>query len=168
MKRIKNRSLNMLIVGMLLLCAVSITLAVFLYDAHDEFDDRIVVTEDGVTETIIPVRNLTLVPTETKEYSVDFYCAASGTYEFDVSYEETEDGGMKSFVNVSVTFDDEIIYQGSLKELLDTDTVIEFDGYLNDDDPVRVLFSYEMPYEIGNEAQGTWSDFNIAFAIKKK
>ena len=105
MKRIKNRSLNMLIVGMLVLCALSVTLAVFLYEAHEEFDDRIVVNEDGVTESIIPVRDLMLVPTETKEYSVDFFCAASGTYEFDVSYVETEDGGMKSFVNVtSVTF----------------------------------------------------------------
>lgn len=168
MKRIKNRSLNMLIVGILLLCAISIVLAVFLYEAHGEFDDRIVVTEDGVTETIVPVRDLMLVPTETKEYSVDFYCAASGTYEFDVSYNEIEDGGMKNFVNVTLTFDDEAIYQGPLAELLDTDKVIEFDGYLNDDDPVRVLFSYEMPYEIGNEAQGTWSDFNILFAIKKK
>ena len=168
MKRIKNRSLNMLIVGMLVLCALSVTLAVFLYEAHEEFDDRIVVNEDGVTESIIPVRDLMLVPTETKEYSVDFFCAASGTYEFDVSYVETEDGGMKSFVNVTLTFDDEVIYHGPLAELLDTDKVIEFDGYLNDDDPVRVLFAYEMPYEIGNEAQGTWSDFNIVFAIKKK
>ena len=164
----KNRSLNMLIVAMVILAAFSVAIAMFLYDAHEEFDDRIEVSENGVTQQTMKMRNLKLVPTESKEYFVDFYCAASGTYEFDVQYEETADGGMKNFVNVAVTFDDEVIYRGTLAELLDADTVIEFDGYLNDDEPVRVLFSYEMPYETGNEAQGTWSDFNINFEIKKK
>jgi len=164
----KNRSINILIVALLVICAMAVTLAVFLYDAHDKFDDSIVVSGEGVTEQIVSVRDLALVPTEKKEYSVDFFCAASGVYEFDVEYREIEDGGMKDFVLVTISFDDEVIYEGTLAALLDTDTVVEFDGDLHETKPTTVNFSYEMPYETGNEAQGTWSDFNIAFGVKKK
>lgn len=164
----KNRSINIIIVALLLLSVLSVVLIVFLDDAHKKFPESITVSEDGVTEKIGKIRGLKLVPTARKEYSVDFFCAASGKYEFDIEYDEIEDGGMKKFVNVKVTFDGEDIYKGTLESLLDTDTVIEFDGDLHETEPVTVVFSYEMPYEIGNEAQGTWSDFNIIFSVKKK
>ena len=164
----KNRSVNILIVALLLLAALSVTIIVFLTDAHEEFPESITVSEDGVTEKIGKVRDLKLIPTASKEYSVDFFCAASGVYEFDVEYREIEDGGMKDFVLVTISFDDEVIYEGTLAALLDTDTVVEFDGDLHETEPTTVNFSYEMPYETGNEAQGTWSDFNIAFNVQKK
>ena len=164
----KNRSVNILIVALLLLAALSVTIIVFLNDAHEKFPESITVSEDGVTEKIGKVRDLKLIPTASKEYSVDFFCAASGEYEFEIEYDEIEDGGMKSFVNVTITFDDEKIYEGSLASLLDSDTTVGFDGDLHETEPTTVVFSYEMPYDVENDAQGTWSDFNIIFSVKKK
>ncbi len=163
----KNKSLNMLIVGMLLLAAVSIALVVFLDRAHSGFQEDITVKADGVTEKIMSVRDLKLSPTEKKEYSVNFYCAASGLYSMTVDYMEKEDGGMKNYVNVDVIFGDEVLYEGRLSELLDGDVLVKFDGQLHESEPLTVSFIYEMPREIGNEAQGTWSDFDIRFIVEK-
>ena len=164
----KNRSVNILIVALLLLAALSVTIIVFLNDAHEKFPESITVSEDGVTEKIGKVRDLKLIPTASKEYSVDFFCAASGEYEFEIEYDEIEDGGMKSFVDVTVCLDGKAVYEGPLRELLDTDKVVEFDGTLEEEDPLPVTIRYTMPHYVGNEAQGTTADFNVKFIIEKK
>ena len=163
----KNRSINMLIVGLLLLGIMAVILSVFLWKAKEEFPEKITVDESGITETIWKVRDLKLNPSESKEYSVNLVCEASGSYYITLDYEETRDGGMKGFVNVTVNVDSEAVYKGSLSELLDNEITIDFEEELYATDPVVITIRYSMPYEIGNEAQGTYSDFDINLKIKK-
>lgn len=163
----KNKSMNILIVALLLLSLMSITLIVFLDDAHNRFKQDITVNAGGVTEEIMAVRDLHLNPTESREYSVNFTCAASGLYDFAIEYIEEKDGGMKNFVNVNVRFGDELLYSGRLADLFLEDVVLEFQGELHATEPVTVKFSYGMPYEVGNEAQGTSADFDIRFTVSK-
>ena len=164
----KNRSVNILIVGLLLLVIMSVILVVFVEHAHGRFKEDITVSENGVTESVKTVRGLKLNPTESKEYRVNLLCKASGDYYIYIDYTETHDGGMKKFVNATVSLGDTVLYSGSLADLLDTDAVIEFVGTLEEEDPLPIVFHYEMPREIGNEAQGTSSDFDIEFKIVKK
>ena len=163
----KNRSVNMVIVAMLLLSVMATILIAFIIDVHDGFDERIKVRADGVTESIMTVRDLHLNPTESKEYTIDLVCEASGSYHIYFDYVEETDGGMKDFVNVTVSCGDAVMYQGSLKELLDTDAVIYFEEVLEADDPVPVTVRYEMPREVGNEAQGTFAGFDVHIKIEK-
>ena len=165
----KNKSLNMLIVALLIIAAMSVMLFVFLDDAHDSFRDDVTVSANGVTEKILNVRDLKLLPTEKNEYSVNFYCAASGLYGMTVDYVEKKDGGMKDYVNVTVLFADEVVYTGRLSELLDEkkDVLVNFEGQLHEVKPMTVTFIYEMPGNVGNEAQGTWADFDVCFKVTK-
>lgn len=164
----KNRSVNILIVALLLLALMSVMILVFLEKAHDDFPNDITVVEDGVTESILPVRDLMLNPTESKEYSVNLYCAASGSYYVYLDYEETEDGGMKHFVDVTVKAGDTVVYEGKLDKIIDDpNEIIQFEGQLKAKEPLTISITYLMPSEIGNEAQGTYSDFDIHLTIKK-
>ena len=163
----KNRSINILITAFVLLGILAFSLAIFIQWAHEVFRDGITVSENGVTESVIKVRDLKLNPTESKEYSVNLVCEATGSYFITIDYTETEDGGMKDFVNVKVRCNDEVVYEGSLAALINTDEVIEFEGELDAEDPLPVYITYEMPKDVGNEAQGTFSDFDITFKIKK-
>ncbi|MBR5140665.1 MAG: hypothetical protein IKV16_06370 [Clostridia bacterium] len=163
----KNRSINILIVAIFLLTLMSITLVFFLQKAEEDFPKDIRVKQDGVTQTILPIRDLRLNPTESKEYTVDLFCAASGSYNVSLDYTEMADGGMKPFVNVIVRVNGALMYEGGLDSLLTTDEVISFETELSADDPVVLSLTYLMPREIGNEAQGTYSDFNILLSIKK-
>ncbi len=164
----KNRSVNILIVSLLLLAAISVVFIVFIEYAHDKFGDDITVSENGVTESIKAVRDLRLNPTETKEYTVNLVCEASGDYYITLDYTEKQDGGMKSFVNITVSLGEEVVYKGPIAELLNTEKVVEFEGTLEADTPLPVTICYEMPHDVGNEAQGTTADFNVKFSVKKK
>ena len=163
----KNRSINMLIAAFVLLGIFAFALAIFIQWAHERFEDGITVTENGVTEAVLKVRDLKLHPAESKEYTVNLRCEASGSYFIYLDYNETADGGMKGFVNVTVKYNGEAVYEGSLSSLLDSEEIIEFEGVLEADDPQLLLINYEMPRDIGNEAQGTFSDFDIQLKIKK-
>ena len=163
----KNKNINMLIVALLLAGLMAVMLMFFLEDAHDRFEEDVKLESDGITESVLSVRNLQLVPTQTSEYKVNLMCRASGDYFIYLDYNESVDGGMKSFVVVSVTCNGELIYNGSLKDLLDTDIVVEFEETLFEDEYTVIIFQYHMPYETGNEAQGTYSDFDINLTIKK-
>ena len=163
----KNRSINILIVALLILAIMSVILITFLIKAKEDFPKDIRVKQDGVTETILPIRDLRLNPTESKEYSIDLYCAASGAYDVYLDYIEKADGGMKPFVEVTVKVGGEVKYEGNLKTLIDNDEIIHFEADLRAKDPVVLSITYLMPREIGNEAQGTYSDFDVELSIKK-
>lgn len=164
----KNKSINILIVSFLLTGIMAVMLITFLGKAKEDFPENITVSADGVTESILAVRDLKLSPTESKEYSVNLVCAASGSYHIYLDYEEKEDGGMKPFVDVTVKFGDEVIYEGELAALLaDDGDLIKFEGELHAEEPLVVSICYLMPYDVGNEAQGTYADFDIHLRIEK-
>ena len=163
----KNRSYNILIVASILFILLSIMLLLYLDNAHKTFEGDIEVNEFGVTETVIPVRDLTLTPGDTKNYDVNLFCKATGSYHVTIDFIEDEDGHMKHFVNVVVLADDEQVYEGPLTELIDEKPTIIFDAVLDESEPTVLTFIYEMPVETGNEAQGTFSNFDIRVNIKK-
>lgn len=163
----KDKSYYILIVAMLLLTAIALMLVIFLHLADDKFEENIRVEENGITESTIPVRDLTLTPGLEKEYHVNLICDATGSYFIHIDFVEYEDGGMKPFVDVVVEFDGKSVYEGSLATLLDEGVIIEHEDVLDDKDPLVVTFRYIMPIETGNEAQGTHAYFDIHLTIKK-
>ena len=162
----KKRSINMLIVGLLLLGLFAVVLIVFLEDTHDNFEENIVISQDGVTEEVLKFENLRLVPTQKTEYTVNLVCAASGKYHISLDYAEKTNGGMRDFIKVLIKYGDNVAYSGGLNDLL-LGSVVEFDGELYADDPLPITINYAMPEEVGNEAQGTFEDFIICLKIEK-
>lgn len=163
----KNKSINILIVSLLMLGVMAVMLITFLGKVKEDFDKNITVSEDGVTESVLTVRDLKLNPTESKEYSVNLVCAATGSYHISIDYEEKADGGMKPFIDVTVKAGDEVVYEGKLTALLDNGEIIRFDGELYEKEPLVVSICYLMPYDVGNEAQGTYADFDVHLKIEK-
>jgi hypothetical protein len=164
----KTRSINILIVSLLLLGVMAVMLIVLVEKAHDDFEGNITVTQNGETEKTLSVSGLKLNPTESREYSVNLVCLASGKYTVKADFEEKTDGGMKHFVNVTASIDGKCVYEGTLFQLLDGKEFFEFETELYEKDPAVLTIKYEMPYHIGNEAQGTFCDFYVHLSVKKK
>ena len=144
----------------------AIMLITFLGQAHEDFPKNITIDAGETTDTVFTVRDLQLSPAEYEEYTVNLVCAASGSYHISLEYTQTRDGGMSDFVNVVVIAKDQVVYRGPMNALLQGE-VVSFDGELQAKDPLPVTIRYEMPYEIGNEAQGTSADFDVRVRIKK-
>lgn len=163
----KNRSINILIVAFIVIGMMAVALIFFLDKAEEDFSKDITVSEEGVTESILSVKELKLNPTESREYSINLVCTASGTYEITLDYEEKSDGGMKHFIEVTVKANESIVYEGGLQELLDSDKKIVFESELHEKEQLPISISYHMPREVGNEAQRTYADFDVHLEIKK-
>ena len=163
----KNKNINMLIISFLVISAFAVMLIIFVGTAKRDFSENIKVRQDGLTEDVFTVRDLRLNPSESKEYSANLVCAASGTFAFELSYEEKTDGGLKQFINVTITADGAVVYQGSLQDLINNGLKVNFKGELQAKEPLVLTFHYEMPREIGNEAQGTYSDFDVHIKVEK-
>ena len=164
----KDKSYYMLIVAILLLATIALMLFLFVHQADEKFEDSIMVEEKGITETLIPVKDLVLTPGAKKDYHVKLICEASGVYFIHAEFIESYDGGMKEFVNVFVELNGERVYEGCLAELLDDGIVVSTEGELHAKEPIDFSFVYEMPVTVGNEAMGTCSEFDVKISIEKK
>ena len=167
----KNRSVNMMIVAILILALFSAAIIFFIADTHEKFPNRIMVRANGITESIIDVDGLYLRPAGISEYDINLVCAATGSYYVYLDYEEKADGGMKEFVHVVIESDGEPVYEGSLSALLaegEDEKIVEYISDLDDDEPNVITIRYSMSDLIGNEAQGTYSSFRIHLKIVKK
>ena len=163
----KQRGITILTISFILLGMMGVMLLVFVNQAHDEFKEDVQVSENGVTEEVLAVRDLMLNPADKKQYEVKLTCPASGWFEITLDHEEIENGGMKPFVNVSVSCNENELYNGTLVDLLDNGTPVTLNEQLHATEPLVLRIAYEMPYETGNEAQGTFADFNIHLKIEK-
>ena len=68
---------------------------------------------------------------------------------------------------MTITADGAVVYQGSLQDLINNGLKVNFKGELQAKEPLVLTFHYEMPREIGNEAQGTYSDFDVHIKVEK-
>ncbi len=166
----KKNKTSIIIVALLMLGVMAIILITFLAKAKEDFPNDIFVDEGGQIEKIWEIKDLYLAPTQSKEYSVNLFCAASGVYNITLDYEEVKDGRMKAFVDVTVKSNGVTIYEGKLAELLKDDVQLQFEEKLRSkkEEPVVISISYAMSGNVGNEAQGVYSEFDIHFKIKKK
>ena len=163
----KRKNIFILISSLLTLAAMASMLIVLMIVARRDFPKNIKVREDGVTEGIFTVRDLQLSPAQSRKYEVDLVCVASGDYNITIDYAEIFNGGMKHHVDVAGKANGETLYKGKLSKLIDGEETVSFDGVLKEKEPLTVTFVYMMPYETGNEAQGTSADFDVCFKIQK-
>ena len=162
-----KKTVFIIISALLMLGLMASMLLMLMMKAHENFPKNIKVREDGVTEDVFAIRDLQLCPTESKEYEIDLFCDASGDYNITMAYEERKQGTMKHYVDVVVKANGETVYQGKLSKLIDGKEIVSFDGTLLAEHPLTVTVTYTMPYETGNEAQGTSADFDIHLKIQK-
>ena len=162
-----KKTVFIIISALLMLALMASMLLMLMMKAHENFPKNIKVRENGVTEDVFTIRDLQLNPTESKEYEIDLVCDASGDYNITLTYEELQHGTMKYYVDVAVKANGEVVYEGKLSALIDDKEVISFDGVLLAEEPLVVTVIYTMPYETGNEAQGTSADFDLYLKVKK-
>ena len=121
---------------------------------------------EGVTETF-SVEGLALVPGEERTFTYTLKCKDSGRYGVGIEVKEKKDGGLKSFVNVVVRLDGEVILRGKLSDLMNTSETLLSDHTFGRES-VELSVTYSMPESVGNEAMKTYSDFDMTLVLSEK
>ena len=165
---IKSKSIWILIISFIVVAFISIAIIFNNLDARSEFTNSVKIDGSGYAEKEIEVRNLQLHPNESKSYSIEVAPEFGGDYEISINYQEIKDGGLKEFETVSFSVDGKQVQSSSLKSLLDGKSSIVILQNFSEDKPLKLTVTYIMPYEVGNEAQGAYADFDVTLIFDKK
>lgn len=163
---IKSKSIWILISSFIMVFFISVAVIFNNIDAREDFTNSVKIDGDGYAETTCEIRSLQLHPSESKDYSIEVAPEFGGEYEITINFNEITNGGLKEFVNVSVSIGDKI-YTYLLKNLLDEKNTIKILQNFSKEKPLELIISYAMPYEVGNEAQGVFADFDVKIIFNK-
>ena len=92
----------------------------------------------------------------------------SGNCNLTLDFEETKEGNLKHCLNVSVEVDGDVIYEGTLEELLKKDTKLTRQCEVKKRDSLGIKVKYNMPIEVGNEAKTTTADFLLRITLSNE
>lgn len=104
-------------------------------------------------------------PGSSQSFEIDINIKRRKPYIVTLDYNELEAGTLKEFLNVMIKVNGEKICEKSLKELLESDTVITFESIKKATGPIKIEFEYNMPVEVGNEAQNATSKIKIDITV---
>ena len=149
-------------------CAILIGAIYFAFNLKNfkNLSVREVVVNGDETHEVLEVADLKLIPSESKEYRIEITSHSTNEYSVTLDFVETNDGGMKEFVDVRLELDGQVLYEGKLMDLFG-DFTIDFNVFLKAKEASTVSIVYSMDSTVGNEAKKTFSDFNIDLKINK-
>lgn len=162
---IKIKSLASLVVALLLLSVMAIILIFYVEEDLPRLSETVTVTSDGVLEETLVVDDLTINPGEKRECVIFLKSELDTDFDVTLKFEESFDGGLKSFIDVEIFSGDERVYIGVLAELL-SGQAVEFNEDLSNQ-PTLLKIIYKMPVQTGDEAQNTTASFYIRLKIQK-
>lgn len=110
-----------------------------------------------------------LNPGDSVEYTIRLNAKnKSSVYVVSVNYEEIADHGLKHLVDVRLTVDGNVVFEGKLADLLKPETSFSLECEPSEEDSVVLHAVYYMSDAIGNEAMGTSADFGLNITSKAK
>lgn len=161
------KKLHLILIAVVaVLLAGVVMLAVVLFN-NNEFIKNITLSPDGTTSEKLEFSANGMGPGgKPREYTINLKSKLSDRYIVTLEFEETEEGTLKNFVNVTLQFGDEEPTTYLLAELLDGQTVT-FECNINSGATFSIKVTYAIPSEVGNEAQGATADFDIILTAER-
>ena len=160
------------LIGLLIFASIAMIgfAGYFLYviiDTKDDFSEKVVIRNEGMVEEVIEVSNLSLIPSESKEYEIELVSTLDGDFFVILDYNQTEDGGLGDHVDVVIMLDGGVLFKGKLSELFEDDFVTEIKTIFVANQSQLITITYSMDTAVGNEAKNTFSTFEITLTIKR-
>lgn len=135
-----------------------IVLVLVQCSADDEFVKNIKLEENGIEHEDLHFSANGLKPGDVRDYTIIIRTAADGTYVLDFNFDEDKNGGLREFIDVTLSYGD-IVVETSLTELFGG-KVVSFECEISKKNPAEIHVVFEMPLDVGNEAQGATTDFS--------
>lgn len=155
-----------------LLCAMSVLILVgsgfathFLLSSEREKQVISAELQEGENETV-KFQISDMVPGEEKSYTLKLYGETDGTHLLSFAFERTGIMTLEPFVSVAVDLEETRLYEGSLSDLLNRDS-LSFECDLSKKEACEVYVTVRMSEEVGNEAQEAEADFQFLLQVSR-
>ena len=155
------------ILALVLVAAIIFGIIVYLLLSGNDKNKLLkeVVLTNGVTYEELSFSANGLNPGDSCNYTLKLTAKNTGIYGIDLTFIEKKAGGLRDFIFVRVERDN-AVNEYSLNELFNGLT-IGFNIEISRKIPTRIRIIFEMPQEVGNEAQGAESYFIVNLTAER-
>ncbi len=160
-----KKSISIFILGLGVLILTGLIMFVVITSLQNEFVRSIRLQAGGITQEKMEITGLNLKPGDMREYELNYSCSGGGKYDLTYVFKPTKTGGLEPYIVVEIENGDRKVTV-PLSKLLEADNKIEFTLYLDEKLKDTVFLRLKMPVEVGNEAQGTVTDFLVLMTAK--
>lgn len=163
----KNKKGVFTVISLVMLTLLGVSLILVIQKTRKEFAHDVKIEVDGNVRQTMSVSLTGFVPGAEKEYAVLMTCTLRGEYSLRLVWEETGDGELDKFLYAAVFLGDELQEERPLTEYLSGRQPL-IKCKLKKIIPTRLVIRFKMPYEVGNEAMKTVTDFKLTLEINKE
>ena len=162
----KSKWSYVLIFSIIVVTLAGIVIGILLLNRQNKFVSDIELSESGVTQETFEVSLEDMYPGVGVDYTVNFSSEASRVYDIKVSFSSDGETGMAPFIDVTLSLGGQIVQESRLDELLGGEEfLLALDASAGSSE---VVFRYQMPLSVGNEAQNTAADFKVVIQAVAK
>ena len=155
------------LIGLSLLILVGVALTTWFMLRPAEQENFLNLNLDNGSSESVEFRDLNMYPGKTVSYTMFLFSEIDDDYTVDFDFREMEGEILKEYINVTVTVDDEVFIEDTLKNLLDGSGKA-LDCYLQDGIPCTVHIDFAMPEDVGNAPMGTKTLFELVLTASNE
>lgn len=155
----KSKLMRIILIAGSTLIIVGVSLMGWMLATEDERDVIEVKLDNGKTESLI-FEDLTLVPGEECEYTIQLKKSGVSKYNMKLDFVEIEEKTLKNYARVKIVTNGEIICDELLATVFESENIalpVDFDEEKN----TELKIVYYLPIEVGNEAKNAEAVFEL-------
>ena len=155
----KSKLMRIILIAGSVLIVVGVSLMGWMLSTEDERGVIEIKLEDGKTESLA-FEDLTLVPGEECEYTIQLEKTSASKYDLELDFVETEEKTLKNYARVKIVANGNVISDELLADAFENEKIflhVDFDEGKN----TELKIVYYLPIEIGNEAKNTEAAFDL-------
>ncbi len=131
---------------------------------QNSFQKDITLSGDSATQEEMKVDLSGIAPGDSVEYTVNFNGDSAQGYDLNLVFRKGSDVALAKYLDLELELNGTNIQEKSLEEYMDGEPVkLELEGSEN-----TLVFRYEMPESVGNEAQEKVADFTVEIVANPK
>lgn len=126
-----------------------------------------ITSNEQVINNVISINDLSLEPGNSKRSKIELECISTNKYKLTLLFQEKETGMLKDYLDVEVYYNNDLIHKDNLNTMFNSDGVSIIDDFYSGSN-YEIKIIYILPNDIGNEAQGAKTKFDIEILIEQE
>lgn len=106
-------------------------------------------------------------PGVSRSYVIAFSCPSDGDYKLSFTFDGSEEGTLQNFLSAQISIGEEVLFDKLLKEYYAAEEAFSYTAHVDGKSSLNVRISYSMSEDVGDEAQGAVTDFELVAEIER-
>ena len=162
--RIIKADVIFITITILVLISIVVIFVPTLYSLNNKYF-KITSSDKLINNTLI-ISDLALKPGEQKSTNLTLDCLVTGKYKIVFSFQEQYFQDLNDYIIVIIKNDEKVFFEENLNYFFNNHIYVLNDFKKGNVENIEII--YILPYDVGNEAQGKYTNLQIKITIEKE